>query len=196
MRLSVPFLRSLLILPLLVLQVTPAAAQTPAASIAGDQPMVVLYGRLAEQTARLLPMLAQVKTEEWVAKGASETYAQQATSVTVQLKAVQQDMTSLQQHPDALQDGMKALFRVQAIHRTLDSVLTGLRRYQNPALADLIMSIAAEDAPDLQKLEEHLLEVAVQKDTEYAVVEREAQRCRGMIVREPAPVTRPVRKTP
>lgn len=181
---------------LLILPVIPASAQAPVASVAGDQPTVALYGRLAEQAARLLPMLAQAKTEEWVAKGASETYAQQAGSVAVQLKAVQQDMTSLQQHPDALQEGMKALFRVQAFHRTLDSVLTGLRRYQNPALADLIVSVAAEDAPDLQKLEEHLLEVAAQKDTEYAVVEREAQRCRGMIVREPAPVTRPVRKTP
>lgn len=171
-------------------------AQQPVAAIPGDQPTVALYGRLAEHAGRLIPMLAQMKTEDWVAKGASETYAQQATSVTVQLKAVQQDMLSLQQRPDALQEGMKALFRVQAFHRSLDSVLSGLRRYQNPALADLILSVSGDDTPDLQLLENHLVEIAAQKDKEYALVEREAQRCRGMIIREPVPAPRPARKTP
>ncbi len=185
------------ILPcLLVTLSVPVFAQEPVAAIAGDQPTIALFGRLADQAGRLLPMLEQIRAKEWVAKGASETYVLQAESAAVQLKAVRQDMTALQQHPDALQEGMKALFRVQAFHRTLDSVLSGLRRYQNPALADLIVSVASEDAPDLQKLEEHLLEVATQKDKEYAVVEREAQRCRGVIMKEPVPVARPVRKTP
>jgi hypothetical protein len=189
-------MRLRLLLSLSLAPILSIFAQQPIAAIPGDEPTIALYSRLAEHAGRLIPMLAQMKTEVWVAKGASETYVQQTTSVTVQLQAVQHDMRSLQQHPDALQEGMKALFRVQAFHRSLDSVLSGLRRYQNPALADLIVSVAGEDTPDLQQLENHLVEIAAQKDKEYTVVEREAQRCRGMLVREPVPAPRPIRKIP
>ena len=169
-------MRLRLLLSLSLAPVLSIFAQQPIAAIPGDEPTIALYSRLAEHAGRLIPMLAQMKTEVWVAKGASETYVQQTTSVTVQLQAVQHDMRSLQQH--------------------LDSVLSGLRRYQNPALADLIVSVAGEDTPDLQQLENHLVEIAAQKDKEYTVVEREAQRCRGMLVREPVPAPRPIRKIP
>jgi hypothetical protein len=99
-------------------------------------------------------------------------------------------MLEMQNHPDSLEDGLKALFRIQVFQRTLNSVLAGLRRYQNPALADLIVEMAAETAPDLQALEAHLLEVAGQREREYVIVEREAQRCRGVLSREPAPAPR------
>ncbi|MCU1326611.1 MAG: hypothetical protein JWN34_1981 [Bryobacterales bacterium] len=184
------------LLPIFLLLVTGAFAQQPVAAIVGDQPTLALYGRLSSWTSRLEPALAQMKTEEWVSKGASETYRQQAASAVVQLKAIAQDMAEMQRHPDTLEDGMKALFRVQTFHRTMNSVLAGLRKYQNPALADLIVAMEAEATPDLQSLEEHLLEVASQREREYAVVEREAQRCRGVLTREPLPTPRtPVRKS-
>ena len=64
--------------------------------------------------------------------------------------------------------------------------MAGLRRYQNPALADLIVSVAAEDQADLEQLQNYILDLANQKDQEYLVVDREAQRCRATISREPA----------
>ncbi len=169
-------------------------AQEPVAAIAGDQPVIALYGRLAEHAVRLQPLLAQLKTDEWVAKGASETYSQQTASAILQLGAVRQDMTELQKRPEALQESMKALFRLQAFHRTLDSLIGGLRRYQNPALADLTQAVASEDAPDIQILEAWLLEVADRRDREYQVVEKEAQRCRGTLTGQPAPRPAPARR--
>ena len=71
-------------------------------------------------------------------------------------------------------------------HRSLDTLLGGLRKYQNPALADLIQSVAAEDQEDLGKLQDYLLELANQKEQEYLVVDHEAQRCRAILSREPA----------
>jgi len=163
-----------------------AWGQEPAPTVAGDQQTIVMFTRIRDYAARLGPMLQQVKTAEWIAKGASETYGQQAASATTQLNAIQQDMTELQSHPEKMQDAMKALFRIQSFHRTLESLLGGLRRYQNAALADLIGSVAAEDAPDLQKVQDYVLELANQRDQEYQVVEREAQRCRGTIMRPPS----------
>ena len=169
------------------------SAQEPVAAIAGDQQTIALYGRIADYATRLAPMLDQMKTADWIVKGASETYGQQARSAATQLRAVQQDMRELQRNPDKTQDAMKALFRLEAFHRTLDSLLGGLRRYQNPALADLIYSVAAEDTPELQKVQDHILELAAQQEQEYQVVEREAQRCRGAISKQPAP-PRPPRR--
>ena len=64
----------------------------------------------------------------------------------------------------------------------------GLRKYQNPALADLIQSVALEDQEDLGKLQEYILELANRKEQEFLVVDHEAQRCRGVIAHEPAPI--------
>jgi ABC-type transporter Mla subunit MlaD len=81
---------------------------------------------------------------------------------------------------------MKALFRAQAFHQTLDSLLGGLRRYQNPALADLIEAVAAEDRSDLDRLQRWVLELAAAKDAQFDLVDREAQRCRATLSRQPA----------
>jgi hypothetical protein len=165
-------------------------AQQPAAlppGFTGDPQIIAVFNRISQQTARLMPMLAEVHARDWVAKGASETYVAQLESAEQQVKAVQTDMGALAQHPDHMQDCMKGLFRVQALHGSLESLMGGLRRYQNSPLADLIESVAAEDQSDLEKLQSYILDLANQKEQEFLVVDHEAQRCRASISREPAP---------
>ncbi len=153
-----------------------------------DQPIVAVLNRIAQRTARLTPMLDQVHTTEWVAKGAPDTYNAQVATAKQQIGAIQSDMAALTARPEAMQDCMKGLFRVQTFHRSLDSLMGGLRRYQNSALADLILSVAAEDQEDLGKLEQYILDLADQKEKEFRVVDNEAQRCRATISREPGRV--------
>ena len=152
---------------------------------APDERMAALFRSIAQHSDRLLPLLEQVRAKDWVAKGAPGTYALQLASAQQQIKAIDSDMEALAQHPERMQDSMKALFRVQSFHRSLDPLMGGLRKYQNPALADLIQSVAVADQEDLGKLQEHILELANQREQEYLVVDHEAQRCRGVISREP-----------
>jgi ABC-type transport system involved in cytochrome bd biosynthesis fused ATPase/permease subunit len=166
----------------------------PPPGFMGDPQIITVFNRIAQQTARLMPMLAEVHARDWVAKGASETYIAQLQSAQTQVQAVQTDMAALAQHPDNMQDCMKGLFRVQALHGSLESLMGGLRRYQNSPLADLIESVAAEDQSDLEKLQSYILELANQKEQEFLVVDHEAQRCRATISREPAPA-KSVRRT-
>jgi len=168
-----------------VLRAQPPAALPP--GFTGDPQIIAVFNRISQQTARLMPMLAEVHARDWVAKGASETYVAQLESAEQQVKAVQTDMGALSQHPDHMQDCMKGLFRVQALHGSLESLMGGLRRYQNSPLADLIESVAAEDQSDLEKLQSYILDLANQKEQEFLVVDHEAQRCRASISREPAP---------
>jgi ABC-type transport system involved in cytochrome bd biosynthesis fused ATPase/permease subunit len=165
-------------------------AQQPAAlppGFTGDPRIISVFNRISQQTARLTPMLAEVHARDWVTKGASETYVAQLESAQQQVKAVQTEMGALAQHPDHMQDCMKGLFRVQALHGSLESLMGGLRRYQNSPMADLIESVAAEDQSDLEQLQSYILDLANQKEQEFLVVDHEAQRCRASISREPAP---------
>jgi len=159
-----------------------------------DHPIVPVLNRIAQRAVRVRPMLDQVHAQEWIAKGAPDTWAVQLAGVTQQIGAIESDMTNLSQHPEQMRECMQALFRVQAYHRTLDSVMAGLRKYQNPALAELIQSVAGEDQDDLARLQEYILDLANQKEQEFLVVDHEAQRCRALISREPAPAQKSPRR--
>jgi hypothetical protein len=156
-------------------------AQQPA------EPQVLnAFHAIAQHAARLLPMLDQVHAQEWVAQGAPETYVAQVDLARRQIQTIGTEMEALTQHSDHMQECMRGLFRVQAFHGALDSLLGGLRRYQNPALADLILSVAAEDQGDIEKLQTYILELADEKEQEFQVVDHEAQRCRAMLSKQPA----------
>jgi hypothetical protein len=160
------------------------AQQPPGPPI--DLPINATFHRISENASRLSPMMEQVRVTDWVAKGAADTYLAQLASARQQLDAIVADMAALTRQPDQMQDCMKGLFRIQAFHRSLDSLMGGLRKYQNPALADLIQSVAAEDQADLEKLQTYILDLANLKEQAYLVVDREAQRCRADISRQPA----------
>lgn len=151
-----------------------------------DPQVVAAFDGIANHAARIEPMLQQLKPNDWVAKGAPDTYVTQFNSAIEQIHAIQSDMSALAQHPEQMTECMKALFRVQSSHRTLVSLMEGLRRWQNPALAELIESVAAEDQTDLDHLEQYVLQLAIEKDQQYAVVDSEAQRCRATLSRQPA----------
>jgi hypothetical protein len=141
-------------------------------------------------------MVQQLRVNDWVGKGAPDTYVKQWNSVLEQLQLIQADMSTLAQNPEQMTECMKALFRVQASHQALESLMGGLRRYQNPALADLIESVAAEDQADLDRLEQYVLELANEKDQQYAVVDHEAQRCRATLSKQPAESPKAKGRTP
>ncbi|HWE53069.1 MAG TPA: hypothetical protein VG273_24975 [Bryobacteraceae bacterium] len=174
-----------------------ALAQTPAApeSAATGQQILDIFNGMSRHAARVEPMLRQLKPAEWVAKGAPDAYVAQLNSALIEVEGIQTDMSALIQHPDRMSDAMKALFRVEAAHRLLGSLMGGVRRYQNPALAELIESVDAEDHGDVERLQQYLLELAGAKEQQFEVVDREAQRCRGMLLRQLAEPSRPVRKT-
>jgi uncharacterized protein (DUF3084 family) len=150
------------------------------------QVLTALRG-IGDHAARLLPMLDQIRAKDWVSQGAPETYAVQVETARRQIQAIETEMAALEKNAEGMQQCMKALFRVQAFHGALDSMLGGLRKYQNPALADLIQSVAAEDQGAIERLESYVLELADEKEQVFQVVEHEAQRCRADLSKAPAP---------
>lgn len=173
-------------------QQTPA----PASHIPIDPADVsIIANDISLRSQHLKPMLEEVHAADWVAKGAPEAYLSQWRSLTEQNQAIQTDMTEIAQHPDAMQEILKGLFRVHRFDSDLDAMLNGLRRYQNPALADLIESVAAGDQHGVEKMQQYVLDMADEKERQLDLMDKEAQRCRSTLAAQPIARPVPAKKT-
>jgi hypothetical protein len=156
--------------------------------------VTAIASEISQRSEQLKPMLDQVHTADWVARDAPEAYVAQWRSLKEQNQAIEDDMTTIEQHPEAMSDIMKALFRVHRFDSDLEGLLKAVRRYQNPALADLIESVAAGDQSGLGKLQQYVLDLASEKERLLDVEDKEAQRCRSELANQP-PARPAARKT-
>jgi hypothetical protein len=142
---------------------------------------------LPDKIRKILPVLEQLQPETWVAKGAPEAYVQQWKAAQTEVGYLQQTVDALAESPDRLTLALDAYFRLQAIDTRLGNLTDAIRKYQNPALADLFQSLAAETGTVRIGLQQYITEVATQRETEWRIMESEAQRCRMQLTAPPSP---------
>jgi hypothetical protein len=140
---------------------------------------------LPEKIRKLLPVLEQLQPEEWVAKGAPDAYVQQWKAAQSEVGYLQQTADSLAKNPERLTLALEAYFRLQAIDTRLANLVDAIRKYQNPALADLLQSMAAETGTVRVGLQQYINEVASHREAEWRVMESEVQRCRTQLTAPP-----------
>ena len=165
------------------------------AGVPTDWDVQKLVKAVAEQSARILPLVEQIRPKEWVAKGASDTYVQQWDSAHAQAKTVKLSADNLVQEPERLSFALDTYFRLQNLEIVLSSLIDGVRKYQNPALADLLRSVLSENSASRQQLRQYLVDLAAVKEQEFKVMDEEAQRCRESISKLPASSPPPKRKS-
>lgn len=141
---------------------------------------------LPDKIRKLLPLLEQLQPDQWVAKGAPEAYVQQWKSAQTEVGYLQQTVDSLAKQPERLTLALDAYFRLQAIDTRLGNLVDAIRKYQNPALADLLQSMSAETGTVRVGLQQYIADVASHREAEWRVMESEAQRCRTQLT-APAP---------
>ncbi len=178
----------------LVLVSVPALAQSAPRTTTGveaEWDIRPAVDRLTAQAARLKPLLEQLNLQEWVANGAPDTYVAQWKSAQVELQGVLTVAESFKRQPERLPLAIDTYFRLERVENKLGSLLDGVRTYQNPALADLIRSLIVENSTNRERLREYIGELANTKEKEFEVADREAQRCRGQLMKQPAPLAAP-----
>ena len=109
-----------------------------------------------------------------------------------QLKYLIASADAFGRQPERLPLGLDAYFRMQAMESMLGSLIEGVRNYQNPALASVMQSVIAENSTNRNRLRQYLKDLATQKEQEFQVADREAQRCRAALLQQPAPKTKKV----
>ena len=140
---------------------------------------------LAAQVQRFKPILEEVDPKSWMEKGAPETYQKQWKSVGDKIEFLVHSTGELAKQPERLKLAIEALFRIQSLDSMLASMDEGIRKYQNPALADLLRATMTDLNVQQEKLRQYVLELAAVKEHELKIMDQEAQRCRGALSRHP-----------
>jgi hypothetical protein len=168
----------------------PANDHTAADGVASEWDARKLIDALSAQAQHLKPIVDQVNPSDWQSKGASETYVAQWNSTQAQLKYLIASSEAFSRQPERLPLGMDVYFRMQSVESTLASLTEGVGKYQNPALASIMQSVIAENGTNRDRLRQYLVDLATQKEQEFQVADREAQRCRAALLKQPAPPTK------
>lgn len=164
-----------------------ALSAQPAAGIPPEWETRKLIDSLVNNARKLAPLVEQVEPAGWKEKGAPDAYQAQWKSVRTALGGVQFASEQLAKEPTRLSFALDALFRLDGLNVYLGSLATGVRRYQNPALADLLLGVADENSANRESLKQYALDLASSKEGELKVMEAEAQRCLSIIVKQPPP---------
>jgi hypothetical protein len=167
-------------------------SQPPEAGVASEWDARKMIDALSTQAQHLKPVVDQVQPAEWVSKGASESYVAQWNTVQAQLKYLISASEAFSRQPERMQLGLETYFRMEAVESRLGSLTEGVRKYQNPALAMIMQAVIAENSNNRDRLRQYLTDLATQKEEEYRVADREAQRCRASLLSQPAPKNKKV----
>ncbi len=163
------------------------AGQTPQkpAGLATEWDIAVVLGEISAHAGRLLPALDKVDARSWIAKGASQTYAELLDSSRQQAKAIEDGAKALAADPEKLSAVLEVYFRIEGLETMLGTLEDGLRKYQNPADAQALASQAAENGVNRDRLRTYLTNLASDKERQLEVMDREAQRCRAQLSAQP-----------
>jgi hypothetical protein len=157
------------------------APQQQSAGLETDWDIAAALQQIGDQAARLLPTLNRIDARSWVDQGASETYAEQLQAAKDQTQSVADGAKTLAKNPERLPVALQLYFRMQGIDAMLTSVEEGMRKYQNPASAQALMSLQAESGANRDRLQRYILNLAAEREQELHVMDEEAQRCRGTL---------------
>lgn len=133
---------------------------------------------MSKQLASVKPILDQLRPKEWAEKGAPEAYAQQLESTMTELRGVEWALANLSNKPEQLSYALDAYFRVQSFRLKVGSMSEAVRRYQNPAVSELIDAYLTESSGSQIQLQRYLTDLTEMKEAELEVMSQEAQRCR------------------
>jgi hypothetical protein len=161
--------------------------QTPAGMETTWDIAPVLLAMSAHST-RLLEALNRLDANAWVDKGASPTYAEQLQSCKEQVKAVSDNAKALARSPEQLAASIELLIRIHGIDTMLASIHEAVRKYQDPARAQDLIMLEAENGANRDRFQQYLVNLAADREHALQVMDKEAQRCRGMLaLPSPAP---------
>jgi hypothetical protein len=169
---------------------SPETPQQPA-GLESDWEIAAVLQQISAHATRVLPLLDRANAQQWAAKGAPDAYAAQLQSSKEQARTLADTAKALAGNPETLSAELQVLLREQGLETLLGSVAEAIRKYQNPAEAQELIALTAESGADRDRLELYVVNLAAEREREYQVMDREAQRCRAQVL---APATPPKKK--
>lgn len=141
-----------------------------------------------KDTAKLRPLLTQLNPQQWYdRKGAPTTYILQLQTAQRQVNDIDVTTKLLSQKTDDLALALDEYFRLEALDFSARSLADGARRYGPPGQADQLDALVAANFDNRERFRQYLKDLGTSLQQNFKIADEEAQRCRGIISREPAP---------
>ncbi|SRR5258706_9622669 len=183
------------LLPLLCSALLAPAQATAPQGVTAEWDISQMLDALSSQAKRLKPILDQLNPQDWVARGAPEAYVSQWRGAQSELIYLTDSAKALEKQPERLTYALDTLFRMQSLEMRLNSLVDGVRNYQNPAVGDLLVGVLGENSANRDRLRQYITDLAAAKEQEFQIADTEAQRCRGALGKQaPAKPAAPPRK--
>jgi hypothetical protein len=163
---------------------SPAIAQQ-ARGIAPEWEVRNQLTMLSTHVRRIGPLLDQLDPQEWVKEGAPAAYVDQLKRTRTEIGYLVDSADRLAAHPSRLTVALETFLRMQSVDAMLRSVVIGVRKYQNPAVADLLQSLISATNVDRDALRQYLVDLAADREQQFKIMDEEAQRCRAVLSRPP-----------
>lgn len=163
----------------------PAAAQDGGGTLPRWE-VTKIAASVVEHAQSVKQILDQVRPKEWIQDGAPQAYVDQHATLTKDIRNLELSAQELGRAPDTLSTVVDTFLWLDRSQSMLRSISAGVRKYQNPAIADLLDSAGGVNAGAIEKLKEYMRELAVSAEAEMEIAHEEAQRCRVELMRAPA----------
>ena len=170
------------------------SSKPPAAGLEPAWNMAVVLQEIGAHAGRLLPAIDQLSAPAWVAKGASDTYVEQLESSKQQTRALADEAKALSRNPDRLSAALQLFFRIEGLDTMLNSLEEGARKYQSPQVAQSLAALYGEGGANRERFRSYIVNLAAEREHQFEVMDREAQRCRGTLMAPTPPPKTPGRK--
>ena len=165
---------------------TPAQTSSAGVETAWDAHKIIDAVNRANREMK--PVLASLNPQDWYEKkGAPSTYVIQWQTAQRQVSDVEITAQRFAQKTDSLPLGLDVYFRLEALETTARSVNEGAKKYADSTPAAKLTALLAASFDGRQRLRDYLRDLAADQEQNFKVADAEAQRCRGMISREPMP---------
>ncbi len=176
----------------------PVRGQQPVQPQAGlESPWDVrqILANLLKDNQELQPLLARINPQQWYdQKGAPSAYISQWQLAQRQLADVVTTSKSLAQDTENLPLALDDYFRLEALEVTARSLEEGAQKYADRTTSDRLSELIAHNFTNRQRFRDYIRDLAASTAQNFKIADEEAQRCRGMISKEPPPVSKRARK--
>ena len=164
-----------------------AQAQTaqPATGVQSEWDLKKMLDGLSAGARHLKPIIEQANPNTWRDSQGAQAYSTQWKSTQNEIQYLNITADKLVKEPESLTIALETYFRLQALEASVSSLVEGIRKYQNPAVADLLQSALVENLNNRERLKAYLVELAQTKEQEFKIMDKEAQRCRGLMTKQP-----------
>jgi len=142
--------------------------------------------KIGADVERLRPLISRLEPAKWTAAGAPQGYEKQWRDCLEGIGHVQNTATRLAARPDRLSLAAETLVRLETLIEHALSLSQAVRRYQNPAIAEVLEGEISAAGASREWLRRHVLELSSTREQELETAEKEAQRCRTEIIRPEA----------